>query len=92
MKITLEISERNEATSYPWWMIVDPAQNMPARVSWTADQVTGPFFSREEAEEVLRTERYRFGKRAAVYCHSGHRTREYKAAIDRVGRMGGADK
>ena len=28
MKITLNVSEENEATEFPWWLIIDPEQNL----------------------------------------------------------------
>lgn len=92
MKITLEVSEKNEATAYPWWMIVDPPEanaEEPDDIHQTAGRITGPFFSRVEAELVLASQRYNFSARAGVYCASGHETIVYREAIDAVGRMGG---
>ena len=80
-QITLEVSEDHESTSYPWWMIVDPKQNM-SRDPGTAvmSQITGPFFSRDEAQDFLDRTRYNFSDRAVVWCHSGVDSRKYVEA------------
>ena len=81
MKIELEVSYANEGTYAPWWMIIDPMQNFKTdseAVHAIAAMITGPFFSREEAEAVLAATRYRFGKGACVYCASGHATLQYR--------------
>ena len=80
MKIELEISENNEGTDSPYWLILDPEQNMRATCDSLANQVTGPFFSREEAESHLKGRHYAFSKRAVVYCMSGYWSRQYKEA------------
>ena len=80
MKIEIEVSELNEATSAPWWSIIDPRQNLKCNeegIYNIASMVTGPFFSREEAESVLRRTRYNYGPGARVYCHSGCHTIQY---------------
>ena len=82
MKIQIEISEENESTSYPYWLILNPEQNMSADLYVLASQITGPFFSREEAEAELTSRRYAYGKKAKVYCHSGCNSRQYKRLID----------
>ena len=84
MKIQIEISEENESTSFPYWLILDPSQNMRADIYILAGQVTGPFFSREEAEAELTSRRYSYGKKAKVYCHSGYNSRQYKRLIQEV--------
>ena len=71
---TLKASD-NEATRAPYWMIVDPKQNMQCDVHWFASMITGPFFSREDAQNFLTATRYNFGPRAVVYCLSGHNSR-----------------
>ena len=86
MKITLEVSENNECTAEPWWVIVDPHQNMECNVDMAAGDITGPFFSREEAESTLRATHYNYSKRACVYCKSGYYTRQYKAACRKASR------
>lgn len=87
MKITLEISEENEATAFPYWMIIDPRQNFNTNeqgVHNIASMITGPFFSRNEAASVLVTQRHHFSLSAKVYCCSSHRTIQYRNAIEQV--------
>jgi hypothetical protein len=78
VRITLEVSEDNEATSFPWWVILDPDQNMSCDIHILASQFAGPFFSREEAEAELKATRYNYGPRAVVYCKSGCYSRQYQ--------------
>ena len=42
--------------------------------------ITGPFFSRESANEHLKARRYAFSKSTYVYCFSGYASPQYKAA------------
>lgn len=83
--IQIEISTKNEATAAPYWLILDPRQNMRSGVHDLASQITGPFFSREAAEAHLQGRRYAFGKNAVVYCHSGYWSREYLEACQKSG-------
>ncbi len=64
-------SANNEATSAPYWLILDPGQNMNCDIYQLAAMITGPFFCREDAEDFLKATRYNFSARAKVYCHSG---------------------
>ena len=68
----------NEATESPYWLILDPNQNMTCDIHALASQITGPFFCREDAEEHLKCRRYAFSSRAIVYCNSGHWSYKYK--------------
>ena len=77
MKIELEVSADNEGTASPYWLILDPAQNMSCDVYVLASQITGPFFSRREAEHVLKVSRHHFSRKAVVYCHSGYMSGQY---------------
>ncbi len=70
----------NEATAYPYWMIIDPIQMMRPTLGGVASMVSGPFFSREEAENKLKAQRYNYTKRAAVYCCSGHMSPSWRSA------------
>ena len=84
MIIELEISEQNESTAYPWWMIIDPQQNFKTNnegIHSIAHMITGPFFSRAEAEAELKVRRYAYGKNAKVFCDSGYNTIAYRNAI-----------
>ena len=80
MKISVEVSEANEGTDSPWWVILDPHQNTRLSTACLSRQVTGPFFSREEAERELNGRRYNYGKNAVVYCMSGYNSGQYALA------------
>lgn len=80
MPVTLDVSYFNESTSSPRWMVLDPHQMMRPDWSQLASMITGPFFSREEAERVLEARRHHYSDRAAVYCASGCYTRQYDKA------------
>lgn len=68
----------NEATDSPYWLILDPSQNMQRDPAYLAAEITGPFFCREDAEDHLKSRRYAFSDRAVVYCNSGFRSKKYK--------------
>jgi hypothetical protein len=66
---TLDPTKR-EGTSYPWWAIVrgrGPNKTL----------LEGPFFSREEAEEMREAKPQDYGRSSYVYCFSGHRSFGY---------------
>lgn len=67
----------NEGTRAPYWLIIDPIQMMQPDCHRVATMVTGPFFSREAAQSHLDARRYAYSKRAVVYCHTAHWSREY---------------
>ena len=81
MKIEIEVSEDNESTRSPWWVIVDPKQIMkPDCYSVMVGMITGPFFSRKSAQDFLDNKRHRYSKRAVVYCASGCDSNQYDEA------------
>ena len=84
-KITLVVSGKHEGTAEPWWLIIDPRQNLETKNEQAlhniAGMITGPFFSRVEAQNFLEHTRYNFGKNAHVFCHSGYYTHRYKNAL-----------
>lgn len=81
MRIELEVSIENEGTRSPWWVIVDPKQMMkPDCHEVMIGMITGPFFSRKDAQEHLESRPYRFSKRAVVYCASGCDSYQYDKA------------
>lgn len=81
MRVELDVSDKNEGTAEPWWVIVDPKQMMrPDPYAVMIGMITGPFFSREEANEVLRNRSHHYSKRAVVYCASGCYSNQYKKA------------
>jgi hypothetical protein len=87
MKIEIELSEENEGTSAPWWVIIDPKQNLSKSREAThniASMITGPFFSRQEAEDHLTARSHAFGCNAVVFCMSGYWSREYGEAIKKA--------
>jgi len=80
---TLKNSD-NEGTRSPYWLILDPRQNMDCDIHYLANMITGPFFSRKDAQNYLDTTRYNFSKRAKVYCHSGHQSEKYNNLCDKL--------
>jgi len=70
MQIEIEVSDENEATASPWWFISDPQQMMRPDHYQLASMITGPFFSREEAEAVMKKRRHHYSDRVAVFCAS----------------------
>lgn len=81
MKIQLEVSDRCEGTSYPWWIILDPGHMWTGTIDGIASMVTGPFFSRESALAHLCAREHAFTDKARVYCHTGHHSPEYVQAF-----------
>ena len=67
----------NEFTDSPYWLILDPEQNLSRDIDLLAGQITGPFFSREDAQSFLNKTRYNFSNRAKVYCLSGAKSAKY---------------
>lgn len=53
--------------------------NIRSVANYIPNCITGPFFSRADAEEHLKARGYEFGKDAYVYCHSGYWSQKYKA-------------
>ena len=68
----------NEATDSPYWIIIDPHQMFHCDEHDVASMITGPFFSRTDAQNFLDKTRYNFSKHAIVFCHSGYNSRKYK--------------
>lgn len=67
----------NESTAAPYWLILDPRKRMGCDVHMLASMITGPFFSRTDAEIYLSTRRYNYSKHAQVYCCSGCFSEKY---------------
>lgn len=67
----------SEATRSPYWLILDPSQNMRCSIHQMAGGITGPFFSRMDAEDFLAETKYNFSDKAKVYCLSGCRSWKY---------------
>lgn len=75
----------NESTRSPYWLILDPQQNMGCDIHYLAGQISGLFFSREDAQKYLDMRRYNFSKRAKVYCLSGYHSRKYEDLCKKIG-------
>lgn len=73
-----------EGTRSPYWLILDPRKNMSLDVNYLANDITGPFFSREDAESFLSATRYNFSKRAVVYCLSGCYSQKYDRFVREI--------
>ena len=67
-----------EGTESPYWLILDPQQMFRCDIHELASMITGPFFSREDAQNHLDNRRHAFSKHAKVYCHSGYWSAKYK--------------
>ena len=83
---TLKESD-NESTESPYWLILEPKQNMTCDIYMLASQITGPFFSREDAQKHLTGRHYAFSGRAKVFCMSGYwsyKYKEYYRGIDKI--------
>lgn len=81
MKITLDVSDKNESTDAPWWIIIDPNKNFnKSNVDLFAGCIDGPYFSRQEAQDYLNGHLYNYSKKAVVYCMSAYRARQYREA------------
>lgn len=69
-----KLSNKNEWTSHPYWIIIDPKQNFKTNedgVHYIAGMITGVFFSRQSAQNHLIRKRHHFSDNAVVYCCSG---------------------
>jgi len=95
---TLKSSD-NEATAAPYWLIIDPRviegffvgceggqrPDINEIINHMVTGITGPFFSRKDAEEHLNNKRHRFSSMAVVYCHSGHSSWKYREFCNDIG-------
>lgn len=72
------ISAKNEATEYPYWMILDPVQMMKPNIYALSGMIDGPFFSRQAAADYLHAKRHNYTDRAKVFCCSGHKSRDWR--------------
>ncbi len=71
----------NEGTESPYWLVIDPKMgggNIKTRPDQIAFCIDGPFFSREDAENYLKSRRYAYSDKAIVWCHSGYWSKKYK--------------
>ena len=69
--ISTPLNANNKGTRSPYWLILDPRQNMRCDIHELGGMITGPFFCRKDASDFLERTRYNFSDRAEVYCMSG---------------------
>lgn len=96
MKIQIEVSDDNEGTDSPWWVLIDPLSihemmrgvarhgeipDPDSLINAIASAIEGPFFSRREAETYLKGRSYEYSTLARVWCSSGYWARQYKEAL-----------
>ena len=77
----------NEGTSAPFWLIIDPTQNMSCDPHVVGFNLEGPFFCRQDGEDYLKAHRYNFGDRAVVYCCSGCHSKKYYNLCKTMGKV-----
>lgn len=65
----------SEATAYPFWGITLNSPHGEVLLS-------GVWFNREAAETYLENRRYRFPKKARVFCFSGHESTHIRQLHD----------
>jgi hypothetical protein len=80
-------SKDSEFTAYPFWLIINPKQMLKPDCHTVAGMITGPFFSRESAQNHLETRRYAFGKNAVVYCCSGYWSKDFCKVYDQSKKL-----
>lgn len=84
--------DKNEATAYPYWIIIDPVRVPLAtpklKAHYISSAITGPFFSREAATEHLRIASHHFSKHTIVYCASGHASEDWVNLMKMAKREG----
>lgn len=83
----------NEGTAEPWWVMFDLGHlhdmfvgtaehgeipSMDRILTAVAMNMAGPFFSRGDAENYLKSRRYDYTEHAKVWCSSGYRSQKYK--------------
>ena len=82
MKIIIDVDTvNNDGTRSPYWLIIDPRQMMSPNIGDVASMITGPFFSRKEAQDELDRRHYAYSKRAKVYGLSGCYSDQYETAL-----------
>lgn len=78
------LSGDNEGSRAPYWLILDPSQNMRRDIFDLASQISGPFFSRKSAQKYMDLCKHHYSDRARVFCHSGHYSRLYEKLCDEL--------
>jgi hypothetical protein len=80
MRLELDVSTENEGVGAPWWIIIDPFVKNIETAEQVSGMITGPFFSKEAAENYLFSKRYHFSNKARVLCKSGSPSAQYSYA------------
>jgi len=85
MRINLNVSEKNESTRSPYWLIVDPrdVSGVPPaeRHCFVLGMIDGPFCSREAAQTALDARRYAYSEHAQVWCACAHRNTQWAQQV-----------
>ena len=84
MKNTIKITGDYEANQYPFWVIIDPEQNLNKNIDGVyniSSMITGLWFSRATAEEYLKNHRYNYSKNAVVFSFGAVMYCDYAEAI-----------
>lgn len=77
--IKINVSNLNESTRAPYWMVVDQDKVGSGDVY---GGMKGPFFSRDEAQGFLDEYRYLFGDKTAVYCACSPLDTQYSKKVN----------
>jgi len=64
--LLLGVNRNNDATSFPYWYVAVETSHGPRKLS------RGIWFDRPTAQKYLDGHRYRYPKKAIIYCDSGH--------------------
>jgi hypothetical protein len=88
--------DKNEATAYPYWLIIDPAKvplcKYDVKAHYIANAITGPFFSRAAAVDRLQYASHHYSKHAIVYCASGHASKDWVKLMKMAKQEGSEDE
>jgi hypothetical protein len=81
--ITIKV-ERNFLTKAPYWLILEPDQNMSCDINKMGYGITRPFFTFQEALECFQNNRRSFRRNAGIYKASGHHTTAFRSAWEKA--------
>lgn len=69
--------QETEATDSPWWVIIKP-RGMIHSASDISSRLTGPFFSRQDAQDHVNARKHAFNDKTEIWCLSGYWSRKFK--------------
>lgn len=79
----------NEGTDSPVWFILSPRQMFRKDSYQLASMFSGPYPSREAAQDYLDAHRYRYGNGSAVvFCHSAYQCPDYRDFLKAAKKFG----